>query len=91
MGAPHRSGAYQAMSRQVVSAARANPLTRCWRCGLLLVEHQPHKNGRQPFWTAGHVVDSDPASPLLPEASTCNFKAGGKLTAQRKIASTRRW
>jgi hypothetical protein len=91
MGAPHRSGAYQAMSRQVVLAARANPLTRCWRCSLLLHEHRPHKNGRQPFWTAGHVVDSDPGSPLLPEASTCNFKAGGLLAAQRRLESTRRW
>lgn len=91
MGAVHRGGAYKAMSRQVVLAARANPLTRCWRCGLMLVEHRPHKNGRRPFWTAGHVIDSDPASPLAPEASTCNFIAGGQLTATRKLQATRRW
>jgi hypothetical protein len=75
----HYSGSYHVRSRAVRQAANANPLTRCWRCGLTLAEHKPHKSGKPARWQAGHLVDSDPTSPLLPEASTCNTRAGAKL------------
>ena len=95
MGKPaHRVGPYQSQARAVCAAANANPLTLCWRCGLMLHQHGPHKNGRKPFWTAGHVIDADPLSPLLPEASTCNFRAGGQrgaTIANGAVRGTRRW
>ena len=89
----HHTGAYQKMARQVVLAARADVTTRCWRCGLMLHEHAPHKNGRLAFWTAGHVVTGEVLSPLLPEASTCNFTAGGRTGAARtsRAIGTRAW
>jgi len=89
----HRSGPYQVQARNVVAAAYADPMTTCWRCGLMLHQHTPHKNGRRAFWTAGHVLDGDPLSPLLPEASTCNYRAGGRAGAARasKALGTRRW
>jgi len=95
MGKPaHRVGPYQTQARAVCAAASADPTTTCWRCGLMLHQHTPHKNGRRPFWTAGHVIDGDPLSPLLPEASTCNFRAGGLQAAtmsRRTTGTTRRW
>lgn len=72
----HYRGGYHVNSAKVRAQANADPLTRCWRCGRLLPEHQPHRNGKPARWTAGHLRDSDPTSPLLPEASTCNLKAG---------------
>jgi hypothetical protein len=78
--------AYRRSSRAIVLAARRNPLTHCWRCGLTLAEHPRHHTGARPFWTAGHLIDSDPRSPLAPEASTCNYPAGGRLGNARKRA-----
>lgn len=75
----HYRGRYHVLSRVVRERARADPRTRCWRCGKTLGEHGAHRNGRRAFWTAGHVIDGDPNSPLLPEASTCNLSAGGRL------------
>ena len=65
----HR-GTYQARAARLVARAKRNPSTVCWRCGKPLYQHESHRNGRRPFWTAGHVTDSDPQSVLLPEAST---------------------
>jgi hypothetical protein len=74
---PWHSGTYATRRRALFRTIR--PESTCWRCGLLLDQHQPHKDGRLAFWTAGHVIDSDVTSPLALEASTCNFKHGGKL------------
>lgn len=73
---PHHHGSYQRRALAVRRAAYANPLTRCWRCGLTLAEHQPHRNGKRARWTAGHVIDGQVGGPLAPEASTCNYTAG---------------
>ncbi len=73
---PWHSGDYQHRARRVVQLAKLNPATRCWRCGLTLAEHKPHRNGRPARWTAGHTVDGDSSYPLAPEASTCNYSAG---------------
>lgn len=87
MGKPaHYRGTFHVRSRQVREAAAADPLTRCWRCGLTLHEHKPHKTGRPATWTAGHLRDGDPTSPLLPEASTCNKSAGTRLSNERRRA-----
>ena len=72
----HYRGSYHVRSRAVRQAAYANPDTRCWRCGLTLAECRPHRNGKPARWTAGHVLDSNPNSPLLPECSPCNKSAG---------------
>lgn len=74
----HYQGRYHVQARHVRQAANNNPNTRCWRCGLTLQQHAPHKSGQPAKWTAGHLIDSDPTSPLLPEASTCNYKAGAR-------------
>ena len=89
---PHYRGNYDARSRALTAAAKANPNTRCWRCQLTLAEHTPHHSGRPAYWTAGHVRDGDPLSPLLPEASTCNYSAGAQLVNGKAIVRpTRRW
>ena len=74
----HYRGSYHVRSRAVRAAAYADPTTRCWRCGRTLGMHPPHKNGKPARWTAGHIRDSDPSSPLAAEASTCNLSAGAR-------------
>ena len=41
----HHRGTHQRHSAMVRRAARANPSTICWACGLTLDQHQPHTNG----------------------------------------------
>lgn len=72
---PHHRGDFPKRAKAIRDAAYANPATTCWRCGLTL---QP---GRK--WTAGHLRDSDPTSPLAPECSRCNYSAGQALTHYR--------
>ncbi len=84
--AAHHRGTYHVDSRRVRDAANSDPLTKCWRCGLTIDEHQPHRNGKPARWQAGHLIDGDPASPLAPEASTCNGSAGGTLGNTRKAS-----
>jgi hypothetical protein len=78
-GEPHRTGRYWRDARDVRDAAYADPRTPCWRCGRRLDQHPRHKNGRMPFWTAGHVRDGEQSGQLLPEVSVCNFAAGARL------------
>lgn len=80
----HHSGTYQVRARAVRDAANRNPATQCWRCGLTLAEHAPHADGKPVTWTAGHVIDTDPTSPLMPEASTCNYSAGASAGNTRR-------
>ena len=82
---PWHSGDYAARRDRLFATIR--PTSKCWHCGLLLEDHEPHNDGRPAFWTAGHVIDSDVRSPLALEASTCNFKAGGRL---RHVLAARR-
>lgn len=85
----HYRGNYHVTARAVRQAAYANPDTRCWRCGLKLQDHRPHKNGKPARWTAGHVVDGQAGGPLAPEASTCNFRAGAVAGNAARTSSTR--
>lgn len=87
----HHAGTYQVRARAVRRAANRNPLTRCWRCGRTLVEHEPHRTGRPVTWQAGHVVDSDPRSPLAPEASTCNKQAGAVYGNTKREPRSEDW
>lgn len=89
--APHHTGTHQVRARKVTTAAKADSTTRCWRCGLTLDAHEPHRNGKRPWWTAGHVRDGDPTSPLAPEASTCNYRAGRALQETPTRRTTRTW
>jgi hypothetical protein len=79
----HHRGDYHVRSRRLTAAARADTSTRCWRCGLTLDQHRPHRNGKPARWTAGHVNDGQVGGLLLPEASTCNYSAGAELGNQR--------
>lgn len=81
---PHHSGDYQRRAAAVRAAANRDPATVCWRCRLTLAQHEPHPNGKPATWTAGHVIDSDPSSPLMPEASTCNYSAGASAGNTRR-------
>lgn len=87
--APHYRGAYHVTARHVRAQAYANPGTRCWRCGLTLPEHKPHRNGRPATWQAGHVNDGQVNGPLAPEASTCNTSAGAAHGNRTRHAATR--
>lgn len=94
MGKPaHYRGTYHVAAQRVRATAYADPTTRCWRCGRTLDQHAPHKTGRPATWTAGHIIDSDPTSPLAPEASTCNKSAGAtygnRLRRARKARQAR--
>lgn len=90
----HYRGSYHKQSRKVRDAAKANPSTRCWRCGRTLVEHPRHANGRAPYWTAGHVNDAQVGGELRAEASVCNFGAGAERRETlhgRRNQTTREW
>lgn len=88
----HYLGGYDRRARALVAAATANRATKCWRCGRTLEQHPPHHTGKPARWTAGHVRDGDPLSPLLPEASTCNYSAGAQRVNGKPVAQpTRRW
>lgn len=102
-GAHHR-GTYHVRSRRLVALAKARDMlaaeghgqwTRCWRDGLTLAQHRSHRDGRRPWWTAGHVTDGDPRSPLAPEASVCNFsegaKHGNRLRSAAEFVTSRSW
>lgn len=91
--APHHRGGYLLQARAVRAAAYADEATQCWRCGLRLSQHAPHKNGKPARWTAGHLRDGEVGGPLLPEASTCNYSAGASAgNAKRKpIPEHLRW
>lgn len=80
----HYCGDYHVRSRQVRNAAYADPTTRCWRCGHTLPNCKPHRNGTPARWTAGHVIDGDPTSPLLAECSPCNKSEGARYGNARR-------
>ncbi|GGL27594.1 hypothetical protein H9L10_03595 [Phycicoccus endophyticus] len=82
--AAHHRGNFHVRARHIRDTANADPTTTCWRCGHTLAEHPPHKNGKPATWTAGHIIDGDPTSPLAPEASTCNYSAGATTGNQRR-------
>lgn len=88
---PQYRGDYQRRARAIRDAANANPNTTCWRCGLVLSAHANHRNGRPPTWHAGHIIDSDPNSPLAPEASTCNTAAGAVYGNQKREPTSYNW
>jgi hypothetical protein len=81
---------YRILAPLIVRAANADPNTRCWRDGLTLAEHTPHKNGRPAFWTAGHLKDGQPDATLTihdlaAEASTDNFSQGASFGNRQRI------
>lgn len=67
----HYRGDYARRAKAIRDAANADPGTLCRRCGKTKAQHRPGT-----FWTAGHVRDGDPTSPLAAEMSNCNFAAG---------------
>ena len=89
----HYAGNYHVQSRRVRLAANTNPLTTCWRCGLTLGQHAPHKSGKPARWTAGHVDNGLPGGLLMAEASTCNFAAGAEHGNEMRqpMAVSQRW
>lgn len=91
----HHRGTYQVRARRLVAAANADPTTRCHRCGLTLSEHRPHKSGKPAFWTAGHLVDGEIDGVLMPEASTCNHRAGAiagnQMRGRTRNPTSRQW
>jgi hypothetical protein len=87
----HYAGSYQKRARLVRDRANADPLTRCWRCGLTLAEARRRWPDKDVIWHAGHVVDGDSTAPLLPEHSNCNIYAGAVAGNLAKNAKRGRW
>lgn len=89
----HYTYGYRKRALAVRQRAYADPLTRCWRCGLTLNDEQARWPHKVVSWHAGHTVDGDNSAPLLPEHSTCNQRAGAMLgwQASRKDGSGRWW
>lgn len=89
----HHRGTYHRRSLALVAAARADPSTRCWRCGKTRDQFGTYSTGRPVDWDAGHVIAGDPDSPLLPECGRCNRAAGARLGNKRRNANryTRVW
>ena len=82
----HYQGSYRGRAARVREQAYADPMTRCWRCGLLLDEVPGSR------WQAGHTVDGDPLAPLLAEHSRCNASAGARAgNARRALNASRVW
>ena len=79
-----RMGTYHRRSMKVRQAARTDPTTKCWRCGRTYAEAVRLWGQKGAAWQAGHVIDSNPRSPLAPEHARCNTAAGGKLRWQRR-------
>lgn len=94
MAGLHHRGSHPRRAKRVRDAAYADPLTRCWRCGLTLVEEQARHLGRV-TWQAGHLRDGDPFAPLAAEHSTCNQAAGARVANEKKrvtrLNTSRRW
>lgn len=98
MGRHHRGRRYTDAAAVIRRTAAANPHAVCWRDGLTLDEHPPHRNGQPATWTAGHTVDGSTTwQPwtsvtkvppdgdwLAPEASTCNSSSGASAGNRRR-------
>lgn len=87
----HYAGTYRARARAIRQAANADPSTKCWRCGRTLAEHPATRRGNPPRWSAGHIIDSDPASPLAPEVLTCNASAGATYGNAKREPHSEDW
>lgn len=73
---PKYRGTYHRRSRALTKAAKANPRTPCWRCGLTLQQVQAKYPTRRVHWTAGHTgITPDH---LAPECSPCNYADGAR-------------
>ena len=86
----HQLNGYTQRAKQCVTRADRNPNTRCWRCGLTMVEIRLKMPGRKIWWTAGHTKDHDSSKPILAEHSYCNFKAGQAVTQDKKMPHSNR-
>jgi len=73
---PHHAGDFDTTAAHVRAQANADPNTTCWRCGNTLDQCRPHRDGTPARWTAGHLRDDDPTSPILAECSPCNYRHG---------------
>jgi hypothetical protein len=82
----HYRGNYKVRATAVRNAANADPLTRCWRCGKTLDQHKPGD-----LWQAGHIRDGDYTSPLLPEARSCNARAGAARQRALREPKSQPW
>lgn len=83
----HYGWRHDQRAKQVRDAANANPLTRCWKCGLTLDQVRAKFPGRRVVWDAGHTIDGDPHCALLAECSPCNRGGGADLTNWRHKSS----
>lgn len=87
----HYKGGYAVRARQVREAAYADPLTRCWRCGLTFGEFRSRFPGRHAAWHADHVVPGDPRSPLRAAHASCNTSEGSLNSHGLGLNTSRRW
>lgn len=64
----HYHGGYQQAAAHLREQAAADPATRCAICG------HPAKPGDP--WTAHHILEGNPASPLAAAHASCNYRHG---------------
>lgn len=78
--AAHHRGTYPRRAAALNRAARNNPNTRCWKCGLT-IDQIRHKDGKPARWTSGHVIRGQVGGELRHECSVCAATEGGEVTA----------
>ena len=107
MTGPHHAGRYRVVRDRLVALGNATHGAVCWRDGLTLAQHPPHKDGKPARWTGGHTIDGSthwtawwqvtsipPAGGdwLALEASTCNSANGARRTNRHRAnPRSRRW
>lgn len=90
-GKPHHAGTYGRDAAQVRAQAYANPTTQCWRCHRTLDQIPPHRTGRAPRWTSGHVIDGQVGGAMLPECSVCATSTGAARGNRLREPHSERW
>ena len=80
----HSTPEHRAARAAILPAARADPNTRCWRCGQTMIDRrQTHPRA---IWHTGHL----PAGGWAAECSPCNT-ADGARTRNARSASIFDW
>lgn len=92
---PHHRGSHQVRAKAITDAAKANPATRCWRCGRTMTEIR--KTKPRAIWHAGHLKDGQIGGPYRAECSPCNTSAGARKgnalrgARRRRFRTSRDW
>lgn len=90
-GKAHHGAHHARVSATIRAHAYANPDTRCWRCHRTLAELPPHKTGRRPWWTGGHLEDGKVGGDELAECSHCASRTGAERGNRMREPRSEDW